>query len=110
MSCAPCAAAASGQNAINFSPTVPTAKILVNNGCGLDKDILTTWQKMLQCVKKNQKQENINLYISQINQLLGVIQSALNFPDNYCYYYEQLEYFKDNVLPLIVNNVPDCLN
>lgn len=78
--------------------------------CDLTKQVLETWKAALKCVKQKGKQAQIGLAMSQINQMAGFIQSALNYPDNYCYYYEQLAYFQDAILPQIISNVPECIN
>lgn len=108
MACVPCQAAAAAQAALNQGNNGPQQSI-INQNCGMTRAILNNWYKMLACVKRNEYGERVNLAVVQMNQMLGVIQSALNYPDNYCYFYEQLEYFQTNVLQLIVNNVPECI-
>lgn len=81
-----------------------------NTDCSITKQLLTTWKQILTCVKAQGKYTEANLTQFEINQLLGVIQSALNYPDNYCYYSVQLEDFQNNRLPIIINNVTSCLN
>lgn len=79
-------------------------------GCTITEEMLTLWKTMLLCVKNTDKMAIINLPLVSVNQMLGIIQSALNYPDNYCYYIPQLEYFRSNVLLRIIENVPECLS
>ena len=78
--------------------------------CNITSQILTTWKATLTCVKNSGKLQKINLSEHAANRLLGVLQSALNYPDNYCYYILQLDYFRDKVLNLIIENVPECID
>lgn len=78
--------------------------------CGLNRSILNTWMTALICIKLQDKFTQAGIGLVATNQMLGIIQSGLNYPDNYCYFYEQLEYFKDNLLPQIVANVPECFS
>lgn len=111
MGCAPCAQAAA--NAASLQQTLlqnqSQSEPLVTD-CGLNKQVLTTWLKMLDCVKRNQLWAETGLSLVPTNQFLGVIQSGLNYPDNYCYFYPQLQYFQENILPIIISNVPQCIN
>lgn len=106
MGCSACSAGAfTGSN--NYARRTPEG---FTGPCGLTKEILQTWRAALKCVKQKGKQAEIGLALSQVNQMAGFIQSALNYPDNYCYYYEQLQYFQEAILPQIVTNVPECIN
>lgn len=77
--------------------------------CDITKEMLQSWRASLICVKGLDKLSAIKITLVTYNQLLGVIQSALNYPENYCYYKPQLEYFQNTVLPQIVNNVTGCI-
>lgn len=107
--CAPCAAALAreGRVAERRSGIVPTT---LNSPCSLTKEVLEAWQKALTCVKIKGKGDLIHLPQASMNQMLGILKSALYFPENYCYYKPQLEYFQVNVLPQIITNVPECVN
>jgi hypothetical protein len=62
------------------------------------------------CVKASNKGIVIGLSVPKINIYLGYLQSALNYPDNYCYYFDKLEEFRLTILPRIIANVPACNN
>lgn len=76
--------------------------------CNFDTTILLKYQSMLQCCKDTGKLSLIELTTKECNSYLGYLQSALNYPDNYCYYYEQVNNFSTNIVPRIINNVINC--
>lgn len=105
MGCSACAARAAQQNQLRAqrqNPLVPTE-------CDFTKVLLQNWYNILNCVKSGNLGK-INLTLLQANSYLGYLQSALNYPDNYCYYNKQLTEFQQSVLPRIVANVPECIN
>lgn len=85
------------------APVIPTE-------CGLTRTVLNTWMTALICIKLQDKFEKAGINVVSVNQLLGLLQSALNYPDNYCYFYEQLQYFQQSLLPSIITNVPECFS
>lgn len=76
--------------------------------CELTQEIITNWKTLLECVVSKELLHAINLSKLQANQYLGLLQSALNYPDDYCYYDIQLNLFKEAILPRILENVPEC--
>lgn len=99
-------------NNTNFSnyhqPSNRQAQVPSPSDCSITKQMLIKWKAMLNCVKINKKLDLIGLNEVTVNQYLGVIQSALNYPDNYCYYKIQLENFQTINLPLIIEYVSEC--
>ena len=85
-------------------------KLSAPQECLITKELLLTYQKKLQCCKQTNNLELIGLNLYQYNIYMGYIQSALNYPDNYCYYSVKLNEFATNILPRIINNVPICTN
>lgn len=81
----------------------------LNLDCQITGEILTNWQRILTCIKNNQKYSLLSLTLTKVNMLLGIIQSAINYPDDYCYYEIALNEFKNIVLPLIINNAAECI-
>jgi len=106
--CAPCIAAANAAKEINVNSYRKVKEKIEN--CLIDKELLTKWKSVLKCIKLNNRYTEANITISELNSSLGYIQSALNYPDDYCYYTEELNNFKNNILPRIVENVPSCIN
>lgn len=84
--------------------------IVFDENCEITSELLNNWKQILLCIKNNIAFETVGLSEFNINSLLGIIQSAINYPDNYCYYSPQLENFKNNILLRIVENVPECIN
>ena len=101
-----CASSVPENNSLN---SLNSTNNIINLNCGVTIELLEHWQKILFCIKNEDKTSLIYSNTVVINQYLGLIQSALNYPDNYCYYFEQIENFQNSLLPLIVNNVPECI-
>lgn len=100
-------------NAVNTVVTYnqPTGvKIISSKECTITKNDILKWQNVLKCIKTEGKFIQADITEFNVNQLLGIIQSALNYPENYCMYKAQLDYFKDSILVKIVMNVPECIN
>jgi hypothetical protein len=88
----------------------PTKKAKTENAdCIFKGGILIVWYNALKCVKDTGKLGLIGITSHQANKHLGIIQSALNQPDNYCLFETQLTDFYTNILPRIIENVPNCL-
>lgn len=83
-------------------------KVFATTNCDISEELLLNYQKLLLCCKYNNSLNKINLTTKECNSYLGYLQSALNYPDNYCYYYTKIDEFRTRVLPLILNNVPYC--
>lgn len=110
--CQPCIAAAAARNEGTFtaySRGIPKA-VTPSEDCPITKEIVKMWQKAVICVKAKGELSKINMTTRTANSVLGLIQSALNYPDNYCYYEAELRDFQNNNLPLILEYVQECLN
>jgi hypothetical protein len=114
MACAPCAAAAAafaaGNQSRDMRGTSTVSSTELHQPCGINGDMLQSWKAIMKCIKLKHKESLIGMATATVNQIAGIIQSAINYPDNYCYYYPQLEYFQSAVLPQIITNVPECVN
>lgn len=77
--------------------------------CPLTREMLVIWKNAITCVKQNGKQDLIGLPGNAINAYIGLVQSAINYPDYYCYYWDQLQIFQSSILPRIIENVPECI-
>lgn len=78
--------------------------------CDYTTEVIRNWYNMFDCVKKNSKQADIGLSVENVNSYLGYIQSALNYPDNLCYYKDKLDDILLNIVPRIIDKVPICIN
>lgn len=78
--------------------------------CDITKQNLITWKSLLSCIKANNYYKESKTNEFTVNRFLGIVQSGLNYPADYCYFYEQLNYFKTFILPNILENVPHCIN
>lgn len=106
MACSSCSGAV-----INRAPSarIPINNKTVSTDCVFTAGILTIWYRILKCVKDTNKLSSIGLTEFQANVHLGNIQSAINQVDNYCYFEKELTDFQTNILPRIIENVPNCL-
>lgn len=77
--------------------------------CDFTRTVIQNWYNILLCVKTSNKLGIISLTTLQANIYLGYLQSALNYPDNYCYYQVKLTDYQQNILPRIIANVPECI-
>jgi hypothetical protein len=104
-----CPCGSSGST-VNIAPahTYRPPEVVIN--CDLNQSVLKTWMGALQCIKTQDKFVQAGIALVTTNQILGILQSGLNYPENYCYFFPQLEFFKDNLLPKIVINVPECFS
>jgi len=78
--------------------------------CTITKEAIQKWMTIIKCVSAKDKLKELGLSEFNINQTLGIMQSALNYPDNYCMYEIHLDAFQNDVLIKIVASVPECLN
>lgn len=98
------------QQTFNVAPITPSTFNLDENGiCSITSEMLQKWKAVLECVNSRGRLGEANLSTVSYNQILGVIQSALNYPDNYCYYKPQLLFFQNTILPKIVQYVQECI-
>lgn len=90
---------------------VNTANRVVTSpeNCFFDKDILLQYKNIVEIIKNNDLYSTVGMTIQQSNSYLGIIQSALNYPDNYCLYESQLTTFKDTILPNLLIHVAEYL-
>ena len=79
-----------------------------NENCEITLDMITNYKRFLECVKNTGNLAAIGISTVQCNSYLGYFQSAINYPDDYCYFQIKLQDFIDNVLPKILINVPNC--
>lgn len=91
------------QHNYDYNNTLP----LNSEPCDITLVILKSWKDILVCVKNLGGISNLS--IVQINSYLGYVQSAINYPDYYCYYRKPLEEFQNIILPQIISNAPECI-
>lgn len=76
-------------------------RIIRNNtpilDCIYTQDMLTDWLTTFKCVKTKNISALFNLTVYKLNSYLGIIQSALNYSTNPCYFKPKL----DEISPLI---------
>lgn len=105
-----CGCGSSSNQEVGSSNVFLSNSVQSNEPCDILQSNIVTWQNILKCVKTSGKLALIGLSEFNVNQYLGIIQSALNYPDNYCLYKPQLDYIKDTILPNIIENVTECIN
>lgn len=110
MGCSSCAGRYANSNLSVKSATVNVQSAYTPTDCNYTKAMLEKWKRLLECVLLNNKSGLINLTDQKVRSYLGYIQSALNYPDNYCFYKDVLQDFELNILPRIIVNVPNCNN
>lgn len=77
--------------------------------CDITLQLLENWEKVLNCVKSNDSFQKTGVAEITVNQYLGLIQSAKNYPNNYCFYGGNLNNFRNVILPKIIQNEPICI-
>lgn len=104
MACGSCSGKSS--TSANTPHSTKTKKIITKpEDCLYDEGILNSYINMLNTVKNNGTYAQIGLSIPKINAYLGLIQSALNYPDNYCLFEKHLDVFRSSTLPKLITNV-----
>lgn len=103
-----CGCGAKKANVAVAQPVNVTTQPVVTQ-CDITADTLNKWFSILQCVKNNNSYQKTGVSEITVNQYTGILQSALNYPDNYCYYSAQLNVFKDTILIKIIENEPICI-
>jgi hypothetical protein len=106
--CAPCAAAAAANNA-NYTNQIANTPRVINENCLYTSGLLNIWINAIKCCKESDKLMLIGLNAFQANIHIGNIQSAINYPEDYCYFEQQLIDYQQNILPRIIEYVPECL-
>jgi len=110
MGCSTCGGGGVGRSNAPVIRQQPQQQRIINTDCQFSKQLLTTWLNALTCVKTNNKLSLITVPDVLANQFLGVLISALNYPEDYCYYESTITNFQNNILPRIVEHVPECLS
>ncbi len=72
--------------------------------CYYTGEILINYLNLLNVVVENDEYSLYSLSKPQVNAYLGLIQSAINNPDNYCIFEKELDKFKNKVLPKLLMN------
>jgi len=75
----------------------PAIQVTASINCMVDKDMLSNWKSKLECVQANNLYNIIGIDNATWNRLYGIVQSALNWTSNYCYF----EYHLQEVMLLI---------
>lgn len=97
----------SSASILGYSP-YSTQRTITEN-CNITKEMLLVWRGALNCLKSSGKYTLVNMNLHEVNRYLGLVQSGLNYPDDYCFYQDRIINFQTIILPLIVTNVPECL-
>lgn len=93
----------------NYRQAFQAQQIEQSENCEFTRSIIKAWLDSLKCVKENNKLTEVGLDLYSTNRFLGILQSSLNYPDNYCYYQADLITYQTEVLPKIILNVPNCI-
>lgn len=98
-------------NQYNRSPryNASLAQRVAPENCNVGSEQLINWRTILKCLKNTNKGEIVGLSTQQINVFLGIVQSAINYPDDYCHYQSKFVIFQEQYLPLIISDVPECI-
>ena len=78
-----------------------------NQDCEFTIYLLENWLGKLLCVKNNNQQSLINITTPELNALIGVVQSAINTPQNLCLFQSHLVTVRTYIM-LIASHVPNC--
>lgn len=111
MACAACAAKSGATPSYRQPKQRSNRKATTQEAidCPFSNGLLMIWYNALKCVKDTNQLAAIGLTVYQTNVHLGNLQSAMNYPDNYCYFRKELTDFNSNILPRIIENVPNCI-
>lgn len=77
--------------------------------CYYTIDILNSYKNLLTLVKIHNLYSKVGLNRASVNAHLGVLQSALNYPDNYCLFENKLDDFKNKILPKLIIHASEYL-
>lgn len=100
-----------GSSSSSSQPVLTSNKNRIEpiENCDITHENLITWKNFLTCIKTNNYFTKAKIDKTTVNQFLGIVQSGLNYPTNYCYFYEQLDFFRTNILPNLITNVSECI-
>jgi hypothetical protein len=88
-------------------PVTQSSQILVNDPtCTYTMDQLNNWSKILICCKDKMLYISLNISPSTLNQYLGIVLSALNYPTYPCYFKSQLDIIEDTIM--MIQNTGQC--
>lgn len=91
----------------SIGPMTRSQSNIVGN-CEFTQEILLNWRNILRCLKASGSNSLQGLSLTEINRYLGTVQSSINYPDNYCYYNQQLQDFQ-SLIPIIIENASNCI-
>lgn len=74
-----------------YTGFTPAIQVTASVNCMVDRDMLLNWQGKLNCVQQNHLYDAVGIDTTTLNRLSGVVQSALNWTSNYCYFEHQLQ-------------------
>jgi hypothetical protein len=106
MGCNTCGGGNAGYVSGTYTARIPRVP---DPNCTVTIEMLIQWRAILNCIKTAGKFEQAHLSEPELNTFLGLVQSAINYPDDYCYYMDRLTSFQQDKLPLIVGYVPECI-
>lgn len=79
------------------TPTIPfqervltPEQIVLSEPCGYTIPLLTSWQTKLETILTEGKADLINLTSYRIRSYIGILMSAIRYPQNLCFYAPQL--------------------
>lgn len=110
MACSKCNGGGNLSYQVHYSGTPSNELKMAIANCEITKELLLKYTQLLECCKENNKLSDIGLSTIQYHSYMGYLQSALNYPDNYCYYIIKIQEFANNILPRIISNVTICTN
>ena len=72
-----------------------------DENCPFTLELIKSWQSTLLNIKNSNTVDLYNLSYQQINSYLGIIQSAINFSNNICFFKTDLQNIQ-----LVINALP----
>lgn len=97
--CGSCSGRGTGRVNLSSYQRIP---IVPQEDCDLEKSVLENYLSSIQNLYNEKRSSDIGLTDVAMRSYIGILQSALNYPDNYCYYSAKINQFIDNVLPRII--------
>ena len=82
-----CGTASNNAPYTGFTPAIQVTAAL---NCMVERDMLLNWKSKLDCVQAKHLYSVIGIEVATLNRLSGIVQSALNWTSNYCYFEHQL--------------------
>lgn len=77
--------------------------------CTFSKETLDSYIVMLNLVRTHDLFKATGISFQGLNAYIGLIQSALNYPDNYCLFETQLNTFSSSILPKLTEHVSEYI-